>query len=176
MSWNSGRRRRRCPLNNDKHGQARKVWCGAARLPRSRSKHSDCDTEVWPQMATDVIETAWRCVARISELVSADVPSGRGSSGGIPWYGQRDRGNRRLKPTFNDGQRGGFVNRSGWVPPTGLKPRSLKQPSRKTESHGGRGRASSHEAQPYRTPIPSNRPRSYDDAAVIEHTTGATLS
>ena len=25
-------------------------------------------------------------------------------------------------------------------------------------------------------PIPSNRPRSYDDAAVIEHTTGATLS
>lgn len=35
-------------------------------------------------MATDAIETAWRCVARISELVNADVPSGGGSSGGIP--------------------------------------------------------------------------------------------
>ena len=47
-------------------------------------RHSDCDTKVWPQMAKDAIETAWRCVARISELVKADVPSGRGSSGGVP--------------------------------------------------------------------------------------------
>ncbi len=37
-------------------------------------------------MATDAIETAWRCVARISELVNADVPSGGGSSGGIPGF------------------------------------------------------------------------------------------
>jgi hypothetical protein len=35
-------------------------------------------------MAKDAIETALRCVARISEMVKADVPSGRGSSGGIP--------------------------------------------------------------------------------------------
>jgi hypothetical protein len=84
MSWNSGRRRRRCRLNNDKHGRARKVWCRAACLPRSRSKQSDCDAKVAPQLATDAIETAWRCRARFSELVNADVPSGRGSSEGIP--------------------------------------------------------------------------------------------